>query len=214
MTVAIVDYGMGNLGSVRRALEECGAVPVITHDPLTVMNASHIVLPGVGAFSEGMKRLNSRGLAEPVKTASVQHGTPLLGICLGMQLLATTGVEGGETEGLGIIPGSVERLIPGSTAERIPHIGWNEVYWEPGTAISRHLTEVRDFYFVHSYHFIVRNTANIAAVTPYCGKFVSAVVSENVFGVQFHPEKSSKNGFQILKNFLALSRPAHKKTVC
>lgn len=214
MTVAIVDYGMGNLGSVHRALEDCGASPVITHDPLTVKNADHIILPGVGAFAEGMSRLNDLHLVEALKLAAIQGETPLLGICLGMQLLASSGVEGGKTAGLGMIPGRVERLVPRSEDERIPHIGWNEVRWKPNVPIYANFQDVRDFYFVHSYHFIPDSPVYVAAATPYCGEFISAVCAGNVFGVQFHPEKSSKNGLQLLKSFLSLSRPLEKKNLC
>lgn len=204
MSVVIVDYGMGNLGSVRRSLEECGASPVVTSDPAQTASASCIVLPGVGAFADGMSRLLSMGLAEALQKAAAD-GTPILGICLGMQLFADKGYEGGETRGLGLIAGEVKRFVPDTPATRIPHVGWNEVRTKNRTPLFEGVPEGADFYFVHSYVFCPENPASIAAETSYCGGFASAVFSGNVFGVQFHPEKSSKRGFALLKNFLKLA---------
>lgn len=202
MSVLIIDYGMGNLGSVKRAFEECGANAFLSTDPKELSEASHIVLPGVGAFSDGMKHLNENGWVAPLKKTLLEDKIPLLGICLGMQLLAETGTEGGETKGLGLIEGEILKLEPTHPDERIPHIGWNEVTPKNNHTIFQDIQPRTDFYFVHSFHFKTKNPENIIATTPYCNEFVSAVRKDNIFGTQFHPEKSSKPGFQLIKNFL------------
>ncbi|MBU1076084.1 MAG: imidazole glycerol phosphate synthase subunit HisH [Spirochaetes bacterium] len=202
MSVCIIDYGMSNLGSIHRALEECGAEVFISEDPKDLATAERIVLPGVGAFKDGMKNLRSRGWIEPLKQEVWENKIPLLGICLGMQLLAEKGYEGGENEGLGLIKGSVKMLEPKDQEERIPHIGWNEIYRVNDDPLFEHIPDGADFYFVHSYHFIPADKKCILTRTPYCGNFVSSIHSGNVYGVQFHPEKSIPTGFQLLKNFL------------
>lgn len=203
MSLLIVDYGMSNLGSIRRAFEECGADVFVTADPNDLGEAERIVLPGVGAFGDGMAQLRRTGWAEALRTV-VGSGIPLLGICLGMQLLATQGVEGGEIAGLGLIPGQVTRLQPDTLTTRIPHVGWNEVYPGAGVPLFSGIAPGEDFYFVHSFHFIPVDPVHIAATTPYCRGFVSAVSAGSVVGVQFHPEKSGRPGFQLLKNFLKM----------
>lgn len=200
---AIIDYGMCNLGSVRRAFEECGATVSIIDDPADLPAASHIVLPGVGAYREGMIRIREKAWDVAIREAVRTAGAPLLGICLGMQLLGGKGTEGGETEGLGLIPGEVRKMIQASTNERIPHVGWNEVCQRAGDPLFHGISDGADFYFVHSYHFHAADDSHVSARTPYCGSFVSAIRSGNVFGVQFHPEKSSISGFRLIRNFLA-----------
>lgn len=200
----IVDYGMGNLGSVKRAFEECGAEVIIAEDPAVCKRADHIVLPGVGTFSDGMAALAKGGWINALLAATRNDGIPLLGICLGMQLLADKGFEGGETAGLGLIPGETHRLAADTPEAKIPHVGWNEVHHTGVHPLLAGIPTGMDFYFVHSYHFIPKNTANTLASTPYCGSFVSAIAQSSIYGVQFHPEKSSRAGFQLLKNFLAL----------
>ncbi len=202
MKVLVIDYEMGNLGSVKRSFEECGAEVLISEDPREIKSATHVVLPGVGAFHDGMSNLRRKNWIPAIEEA-IKDGVPVLGICLGMQLLASTGSEGGETTGLGLIPGRVERLA--SQSERIPHVGWNEVSQSRPSSLLKTIPNGTDFYFVHSYHFIPRDPAHILSKTPYCGEFVSAIESKNVFGVQFHPEKSSKPGFQLFRNFLNLT---------
>lgn len=204
MSIAIIDYGMGNLGSVVRAFEECGADVILTDDPLCLKESTGIVLPGVGAFTKGMRNLHERGWVEAIHSAVHEDKKPLLGICLGMQLLASMGFEGGETPGLGFIPGRVVRLTPSDSQERIPHIGWNEVVFNDSNALMTNIRSGTDFYFVHSYHFACDDEKNIVAKTPFCGNFSAIVQRENVFGVQFHPEKSQKPGFKLIKNFLRL----------
>lgn len=195
---------MSNLGSIKRALEECGAVSEVTDDPKRLKSASRIVLPGVGAFPDGMKNLHAMGWASAIREAVIDEHIPLIGICLGMQLLADTGHEGSAVAGLGLIPGDVIRLIPDLPSSRIPHVGWNEVYKKVDSPLLTNIVDGSDFYFVHSYHFVPRDTAHILATTPYCGGFVSAIIKENIVGVQFHPEKSGRPGFQIIENFLKI----------
>jgi imidazole glycerol-phosphate synthase subunit HisH len=202
--VAIVDYGMCNLDSVSRAIEECGGNAVVTDDAKQLGSADHLILPGVGSFAEAMDQLRRRGL-EALLVDLVEQGVPFLGICLGMQLMASRGEEGQECAGLGIVPGEVRRLEPDRPDTRIPHIGWNDVSPVCESALFRGLRPERDFYFVHSYHFVCHDPQHVLARTPYCGSFVSAISSgPTVYGVQFHPEKSQKAGFQLLKNFIAL----------
>ncbi len=203
-TVAIIDYGMGNLDSVTRAVEECGGVPRVTDRSEDIQAATHVILPGVGAFPEGIRNLKRRSLDRILWEQVIERQVPFLGICLGMQMLATRGWEGGETEGLGWIEGDVQRLEPSGEDTRIPHIGWNEVVCVRESPLFRGIESGRDFYFVHSYHLRCRREEDILTRTPYCGGFVSAVECERIFGVQFHPEKSQRLGFQVLTNFLAL----------
>lgn len=202
-SVAIIDYDAGNMDSVKRAVEECGGEALITKNPQDLNECSHIILPGVGVFKEGIKRLRNIGMEEALREQVLQNKIPFLGICLGMQLLASRGTEGGDIEGLGFIQGEVIKLVS-KKSERIPHIGWNNVVFKEKIKIFKGIDSEKDFYFVHSYHFIPSNKEDIVAVTPYCGEFVSAVAKDNIFGVQFHPEKSQVVGFQLLKNFLSI----------
>ncbi len=202
MKVAVIDYGMGNLGSVRRAFEECGAEVSVCRDPMEVNGAQRIVLPGVGAFTDGMKNLTAAGWVEKLRESIRDPEVALIGICLGMQLLAQSGSEGGETQGLCLIPGHVRLLHAIDSSERIPHVGWNEVHTVRPTALLRGIPDGTDFYFVHSYHFSEGGDA-VCAKTPYGGGFASVVAAGNVFGTQFHPEKSSRPGFALLRNFLS-----------
>jgi glutamine amidotransferase len=202
--VVITDYGMGNLDSVARAVQECGGDPLISHKAEDFEEAHYIILPGVGAFTTGMNHLSASGLNEILREQVINQGIPFLGICLGMQLLAKKGLEGGETQGLGWIEGEVKRLEPDTPDIRIPHVGWNEVMFNKPSPLFDGITTGKDFYFVHSYHFSCKHPQEAIAHTPYCGNFVSAVNKDNIFGVQFHPEKSQRLGFQVITNFLAL----------
>jgi len=204
ITVAIVDYGMGNLDSVKRAVEECGGFPFVTNKKSDIQNATHIILPGVGAFPLAMQALRKNKLDQVLNKQVLQNKIPFLGLCLGMQLLAKKGFEIKETEGLGWIDGEVKRLIPKYENERIPHIGWNEIKFINKSPLFDNIPSGKDFYFVHSYHLICRNKKDILALTPYCGELVSVIGKDNIFAAQFHPEKSQKVGFQFLKNFLQL----------
>jgi glutamine amidotransferase len=202
--VAIIDYGMGNLDSVARAVEECGGDPWITDQPASLEKAGWIILPGVGSFTDGMAHLLERGWPDVLHDHVMNKAIPFLGICLGMQLMASKGWEGGETAGLGWIPGEVKRLDPQDSKERIPHVGWNEVHLSKETPLFDGVSSRRDFYFVHSFHLACADDKDVLAVTPYCGHFASVVVKDRLFGVQFHPEKSQRFGLQILKNFLSI----------
>jgi imidazole glycerol-phosphate synthase subunit HisH len=193
-TVTIID-------SVARALEYCGADVIITHDPETVRTAGRLLLPGVGAFPVAMARLNALGLSDAIRDAVVRAERPILGICLGMQLLANTGHENETTLGLGLIKGDVRRLEKATPEARIPHMGWNTVQDQGECPLLQDVPPGSDFYFVHGYYFAAVKEAVLATTPSYGG--VSAIVGQGqVFGAQFHPEKSQTNGFQLLKNFL------------
>jgi glutamine amidotransferase len=206
----VVDYGLCNVDSMVRALEECGAREVErTRDPRLVARADRIVLPGVGTFAAAMRNLREWHLLDVIREASARGNVPFLGACLGMQLMATRGTEGGasgETEGIGLVSGDVVRLEPTELNERLPHIGWNEVDARVDSALFAGLSAGSDFYFVHSYHLRLSQTADEAARTPYCGGFTAAIEARDkpVFGTQFHPEKSQRNGFALIRNFLAV----------
>jgi len=200
--VAIVDYDMGNVDSVARAVEESGVRACITSEASVFEEATAIILPGVGSFGDGMDNIKKRGLVDILEKQVFENKVPFLGICLGMQLLAQKGYEGGEHAGLGWIDGEIIRLEPKGESLRIPHIGWNEVNYVKEDPFFNNIESGKDFYFVHSYYFHCQNSANILATTPYCGEFVCAVKRDNIYGVQFHPEKSQKTGQQLLKNFL------------
>ena len=204
MNAIIVDYGLCNLDSVKRAVEECGGNAIVTDQPDLAKKASKIFLPGVGNFMEGIQRLKRTGWYDVLRKEVVEKKIPLLGICLGMQLLAGYGEEGGGSEGLRLIPGKVVKLHPHEKSDRIPHVGWNEVIQEWNSPLFEGIQDGKDFYFVHSYHFIPEDSGNTIATTPYCGGFVSAVNQGNVYGVQFHPEKSQRVGFALIRNFLSI----------
>lgn len=201
--VAIINYGMGNVDSVFRAVEECGGNPVITRHERQIVEADFVILPGVGAFGDGIASIRSFHLDEIMAEAVLGKKAPFLGICLGMQMLASKGYEFGEHTGLGWIDGEVLEFVPDKPDTRIPHVGWNEVHFDQSCPLFNGLSQGKDFYFVHSFHFECQSKKNEMAHTPYCGEFTSAVAADNIFGVQFHPEKSQKVGFQILKNFLS-----------
>jgi imidazole glycerol-phosphate synthase subunit HisH len=203
-TVAIVDYGMGNLDSVARAVEECGGEPLLVRTASDLGRAGSVILPGVGSFTQGMRNLRASGMADALQEYVLERGMPFLGLCLGMQLLATRGEEGGGEAGLGWISGEVARLRPQGEGERIPHVGWNEVVCEHESPLFAGLDGRRDFYFVHSYTLSCEDEADVLASTPYGGGFTSAVERGHVRGLQFHPEKSQRAGFQVLRNFIGL----------
>jgi glutamine amidotransferase len=200
--VAIVDYGMCNLDSVARAVEECGGSPLVTDQPRDLGRANRIILPGVGAFPDAMRNLRERGFPAALEEQVLAKRIPFLGICLGMQLLAAKGHEGGETAGLGWVEGEVRRLEPSGEDRRIPHVGWNQVRTTRPSPLFEGIDPDKDFYFVHSYAVCPANEADVLGRTLYGRGFVSAVELGTIFGVQFHPEKSQRAGFQLLRNFL------------
>ncbi|MDX6769790.1 MAG: imidazole glycerol phosphate synthase subunit HisH [Elusimicrobiota bacterium] len=202
--VVIVDYGLGNLLSVARAVRAVGGEPDISADPADVVGAPRVLLPGVGAFGDGMKGLRERGLVEPLR-AYAKSGRPLLGICLGMQLLMDRSSEFGEHEGLGLVPGSVEKLVAGTDGVKLPHVGWSALSpaspW-PKTALAG-TAEGAEFYFVHSYAAVPAEKADRLADCGYgAGSFCAALRRGNITGCQFHPEKSGPAGLDILRRFL------------
>jgi imidazole glycerol-phosphate synthase subunit HisH len=200
--VVIIDYGMGNLFSVKNALDAIGAESIISDNPEDLEKADKIILPGVGAFPDGMKNLKKRGFIEVLKKEVLNNKKPFLGICLGMQLLATDSEEHKLTKGLGWINGHVKKFNVDNNF-RIPHMGWNDVFVKKENPLfGANKTPV--FYFVHSYHIVPNDLSVILATCNYGEEFVAAIQKDNVFGVQFHPEKSQKCGLEFLKNFLAL----------
>ncbi|MDO8736651.1 MAG: imidazole glycerol phosphate synthase subunit HisH [Thermoleophilia bacterium] len=195
--IAIIDYGMGNLRSVEKALQKVGAEVVVSRDPDDVRRADRIVLPGVGAFGDAMANLEKRGLVEVIKS-EVAAGKPFLGICLGLDLLFEESDEHGLHKGLGLLPGRVE-LLP--TELKIPQIGWNQVSIRKESALLEGIPDGSSFYFVHSYAVVPREESDILCLTDYGCSFVSAVERGNIAAFQFHPEKSSSLGLNILRNF-------------
>ena len=200
--IAIIDYGMCNLDSIARVVEVCGGESVVTSKKEDIASCGSIIIPGVGAFSDAMANIYKPELFDVLQEEVTVNKTPLLGICLGMQLLGTRGFEGGESMGLGWIEGDVVRLEPMNQDTKVPHIGWNEVNFVQSSPLLDNLESGEDFYFVHSFHLACKNKEDILTHTPYCGQFVSAVARDNVMGVQFHPEKSQRFGQQMIRNFL------------
>jgi glutamine amidotransferase len=212
MRATVVDYGLGNLYSVARALGAAGADVVVSSDPDEVARAERLVLPGVGAFGDGMAGLAERGLIDPIKRYA-DSGRPLLGICLGTQLLLGEGREFGTQAGLGVIPGAVvpfERQTA-AVADKIPHVGWNALRAGPGgsawdAGLLADTPEGSEVYFTHSFVLRPEDPGDVVALTHYAGQDVSAVIErENVHGCQFHPEKSGPAGLRILRRFLELA---------
>lgn len=197
--IAIVDYGMGNLRSVQKAFEYLGYDAAITDQGKALENASHIVLPGVGAFRDAIAALKAKDLDGMIKK-EVAEGKPFLGICLGMQMLFDRSLEDGEYEGLGLIGGEVVRF---DTDLKIPHIGWNTLYYNKRTALFDGI-EDNFFYFVHSYHAAKVANEDVETTCVYGYEFVASVNRDNIWGVQFHPEKSGDTGLKVLKNFGAI----------
>lgn len=199
MSLALIDYGAGNLHSVHNALKAAGARDIrVTADPDIVAKADRIVLPGVGAFAHCMEALSAiDGMTAAMEQRVRGEGTPFLGICVGMQLLADEGVEHGSTSGLGWISGTVRAIAPAADL-KIPHMGWNDVVPHDGAP----LIERGEAYFLHGYHFDATDAADVRATTDHGGVMVAAVGRDNIMGVQFHPEKSQAYGINFLKRFL------------
>ncbi len=200
--VALVDYGAGNIHSVENALRRSGAEVKVTANPDVVRAADRIVLPGVGSFAACAKGLHAaKGVVEAMHERVFVGGAPFLGICVGMQLLATRGLEHGSTEGLGWIPGEVRRITPRDESVKVPHMGWNDVALTPHAR--RHpVLGTGEAYFLHSFHYRVDEGSDVLAMTDHGGGLVAAVGRDNLIGVQFHPEKSQTYGLGVLERFL------------
>ena len=200
--IAVLDYGMGNLRSVEKALERVGAEVEVTRDPERIRAADGLVLPGVGAFPKAMDSVRELGFDELMRD-HVTAGKPALGICLGMQLLFESSSEHGGADGLGLLEGAVVDLdAPGL---KVPHIGWNEVAWTNGTPLAEGLSNPTAFYHVHSFAPRPARREDVLGWSAYGSEFASVVGRGNVFGVQFHPEKSGPDGLELLRNFVRLA---------
>ena len=200
--IGIIDYDAGNIKSVEKALQYLGQETVVSRDPQVLLKADKVILPGVGSFGDAMENLNKYGLV-PLIHEIVEKGTPFLGICLGLQLLFESSDETQGVEGLGILKGKILR-IPPSPGLKIPHMGWNSLEIKPGTRLFAGIPNGSYVYFVHSYYLKAENPEIVAATTEYSTHIHAAVEQGNVFACQFHPEKSSEVGLQILKNFISL----------
>lgn len=198
--IAIIDYGAGNLRSMRNALVHLGAEVKTVDDPAN-LSADKIVLPGVGAFGKGIERLRDAGFERPLKKAAAA-GTPLLGICLGMQFLFEESDELGHYEGLGLLPGHVTRF-PGD-GPKVPHIGWNQIEKTGAHPLLDGVPDGAYTYFVHSYYPVAAESGDVLATTEYGLRYASMVGRDNVYGIQFHPEKSQAIGLHILRNFVTM----------
>jgi len=196
---------MGNLRSVQKAFEKVGCNAMITNNIDTIKNADKIVLPGVGAFRDGMKHLKELGLIDILNQEVIENKKPFLGICLGMQLIAKKSYEHGETDGLGWIDAEVIKFDFSSQSKKlkIPHVGWNNICYKNENRLFRDIANSSDFYFVHSYHF-QSNEDVVTSTTDYGFDFVSSVNKDNIYAIQFHPEKSQVYGLKIIENFINL----------
>lgn len=200
--ISIIDYGMGNLGSVKRKLDRIGAASVITSDPVQIQQSDRLILPGVGHFSNAVHELKIRGLWDILDKEVLVNKKPILGICLGMQLM-THHSEEGDADGFGWFDAEVVRFkITDTLKYKIPHCGWNQISVKKPSPLFPEISAEQEFYFVHAYHFICHNPSDILAETNYEDPFVSAVQKDNLYGVQFHPEKSHDAGELLLYNFV------------
>lgn len=200
--IAIVDYDAGNIKSVEKALQFLGQEPVVTRDKETLLQAEKVIVPGVGAFGDAMGKMHQYGLVEVLREIAAK-GTPLLGICLGLQLFFESSEETPGVEGLGLLPGKIVR-IPDKEGFKIPHMGWNSIQINPASRLLKGIEEGAYVYFVHSYYLQAENEADVAATTDYVVNIHAAAEHENILATQFHPEKSGEIGLRILKNFIEL----------
>jgi len=196
--IVVINYKMGNIGSILNMLKKVGARAIVSSDPKEIKNAEKLILPGVGAFDTGMKNLSEAGLIPVLEQKVLKEKTPILGICLGMQLFAEKSEEG-SSRGLGWIEGKVKKFQNGLI---IPHMGWNTINSNKNDPLLEDMLRESRFYFVHSYHFICDNQENELAKTSYGYDFSSIIRKDNIIGVQFHPEKSHKYGMKLLDNFV------------
>ena len=199
--IAVVDYGMGNLRSVAKALEHVGADVEVTSDPERIEDAGGVVLPGVGAFGKCMDNLRAAGLEGAVRAAA-KSGKPFLGVCVGMQILFEESDEFGRVPGLGILPGRVRKFAPRDATQKVPHMGWNTLELKNRVPALRGIADGSYVYFVHSYYVETDDPTLVASTTPYGVAFASSVARGNLFATQFHPEKSQAVGLKMLANFV------------
>lgn len=200
MSVALVAYESGNLGSVVRAFSRVGVTATVARDPADIKESTHVLLPGVGSFAAAMDVLRRAGWDEALRL-HVENGLALLGICLGMQLLGSEGTEGGASQGLGLIPGRVAHLSEAGCRLRIPHVGWNDVRMVGSAEITAGIAPGTDFYFAHSYVLTPEDPGHVLGRVDYGAPITAMVMSGKVFGIQCHPEKSSSAGLRLLENF-------------
>ena len=208
--IAIIDYGMGNVFSVKNACEFLGEEAIVTRNPGEIARSDRLILPGVGAFGEAMENLRDLNLVTLLHEEVLQKKKPILGICLGMQLMASQSEEKGNHGGLGWVAAKVVRFPRSSFPFRVPHVGWNEISPRPNVPFFANLKKDRNVYFVHSYHLVPENNHEIAATCSYGIEFCASVWKENIFATQFHPEKSQNVGLSILESFLEWSPPSRK----
>ncbi|MBM3709457.1 MAG: imidazole glycerol phosphate synthase subunit HisH [Actinobacteria bacterium] len=202
MYIAIINYNMGNIKSVENAFKIIGAQVKVTSSPSVIRKAEAVVLPGVGAFQDAVNNLKQLKLYDSVIEVT-GSGKPFLGICIGLQVLFEYGKEGGISDGLGIFKGSVERILPGV---KIPHMGWNKIkIAKVKSLLFKDIKDGESFYFVHSYHVVCDDESLVSSLTEYGVNIVSSIEYKNIYGLQFHPEKSSRSGLQILKNFASIA---------
>jgi imidazole glycerol-phosphate synthase subunit HisH len=206
ISVTIIDYGMGNVRSVAKAIELLGEDVKISNDKNDIENATHLILPGVGAFKDGMKNLKELGLVEILNEQVLEKKKPILGICLGTQLMANESEEFGHYEGLKWIDASVVAFDDQGGELKVPHVGWNDTQYKKESPIFKKVKEDTDFYYVHSYHMVCKNEEDVSATCDYGGEFVAAIQKDNIFATQFHPEKSQYTGLKLLENFLEVGQ--------
>lgn len=202
-TIGIVDYGCGNLASVAGAVEKLGHTPVVSADPGDLAAASRLILPGVGAFGEGMRRLTERGLERVLNHLVLEQAKPILGICLGAQLIAGCSEEFGLNQGLNWVPARVVPLAPADPSLRVPHVGWNELHQVRSSLLFEGIPADALFYYVHSFRIACEAEDAVVGTCDYGGMFTAALQWRNVYATQFHPEKSQRHGLTLLGNFLA-----------
>jgi len=201
--IAIIDYGMGNLRSVANAFNAIGYQASIAQNPNDLFQASHIILPGVSAFGDGIKNLHSSGWIDILEREVIERRKPFLGICLGMQLLATMGTEYGLHEGLNWISGTVKKIESHDPQIRVPHVGWNDVLFLKKSGLYKDLGDSQAFYFVHSFVLDVKDKSSVVSgLTAHGIEFISSIEKDNIYATQFHPEKSQKIGLKVLENFI------------
>lgn len=200
--IAIIDYDAGNLRSVQKAVEFIGESVVVTREAKVIQNADHVILPGVGAFGDAMGKLDSFGLSELIREIAAR-GTPLLGICLGLQLLFETSEESKGVRGLSLLKGEIQK-IPENKGLKIPHIGWNSLKIQKNARLFQGIAQEAYVYFVHSYYLKAAREEEVAATAEYGVEIHASVQKDNIYACQFHPEKSGEIGLQILKNFAAI----------